>query len=117
MSIRTTSSFTVIESITLGADGNAPAIDVSKYDKYSYQITFTYGMGDTSAGNVSLQVSDNNVLFSTVTSSILAFTSATTNHVIEVTEVGHQWSQVNIDNTAGTGGTCKITFFGIALTD
>lgn len=117
MGVRTTNSFTVIESITVGADGNSPALDVSKYTQYSYQVIFTYVGMEDSAGTVTLQVSDNNVLFSSITSSTLNFTSTTTNNLIEVLQVGHQWSRIAIDNTSGSGGTAKVTFFGIIITD
>lgn len=117
MGVRTTNSFTVIESISIAADGNAPSIDVSKYSYYSYQIIFDSSGGATSAGSIALQVSDNNVVFTTISSSILAYTNTTVTHMVEVTSVGHQWSRINIDNTSGTGGTAKVTFFGVVLTD
>lgn len=117
MGVRTSNSLTVIETITIGADGFTPALDVSKYTTYSYQITFTYSGGDNSAGTVTLQVSDNNALFSSISSSVLNYTSATTNNIFEVLSVGHQWSRLAIDNTSGSGGTAKVTFFGVVITD
>ncbi len=117
MGVRTTNSFTVIESITLGADGTTPAIDVSQYSSYSFQMFYTYSGGDNSAGTVTLQVSDNNVLFSPITSSTLNYSSTTTSNFFEVTSVGHQWAQLIIDNTSGSGGTGKVTFFGVVITD
>jgi hypothetical protein len=103
MSVRTTNNYTVIESISIAADGNAPSIDVSKYSYYSYQIVFDSSGGATSAGNIALQVSDNNAFFTTIASTVLAYTNTTVTHIIEVTSVGHQWSRINIkvthDNT------------------
>ncbi len=117
MGVRTTNSFTVVESISVAADGNTPAIDVSKYTTYSYQISFTYAGMEDSAGTVTLQVSDNNVLFSSISSSTLNYSNTTTNNIFEVLSVGHQWSRLTIDNVSGSGGTAKVTFFGIVITD
>lgn len=116
MGVKTTREFTVIESITLGADGYSPALNVDVFDKYSYQITFNAG-GGSSAGNISVEVSDNNAGFNTLAGTTLAFTAATTSHMIEVLQVAHGYSRIFFDNTSGTGGTAKVIFKGVIYTD
>lgn len=108
--MKQTVDLVIKESQALGADFTTPAISVAPYQLVSLQIIFDFSGGATSAGDVSLQSSNDGVNFSTVPSSTLAYTNATTNHIIELQRVGFKFLRLaNKDKGAGgTGGTAKV---------
>ena len=106
--MKQTVDLTIIESQALGASFNTPAINVSPYQLVSMQIIFDFSGGATSAGSVSLQSSNDGVNFSTVPSSSLSYTNATTNHIIELQRVGFKFLRLANTHSTGTGGTAKV---------
>lgn len=106
--MKQTVDLVIKESQNLGAGFDTPAISVAPYALVSVQIIFTFGGGASSAGTVSLESSNDGVNFSTVPSSSLAYTNATTNHIIELQRVGFKFLRLHNAHTSGSGGTAKI---------
>lgn len=117
MGTQRTRDLTIVDSITLGANGNSPSIDVSQYARFSIQTVFTYSGGDNSTGTVKLQASNDNFNFSDVPDSTLNFTSTTGNNLQNVVEFSFPYVRVAVTNTTGSGGTAKITIHAVYITD
>lgn len=99
--------FTNLSGQSLGADFDAPGVDVSQWDKYTIQINFTHD--GTSAGDMKLQTSVDNAVYVDYPGSTQAV-AAQTAIVWEVTSKGHRYVRVNWNNTAGTGSSCDVKY-------
>jgi hypothetical protein len=110
MAAQKTLTVNVIENLSLSATAKAPPIDVSRYENGSFQFIFTYTGGNNSAGNVRIDVSNENVptSFSEYPNSSLNFLNTTASHIIEFTQFASRYYMPVITNTSGTGGTVRI---------
>lgn len=94
-------------SLTTGVTSGLTDVSVFSNNGGSFQYIFTFG-GGTSAGNVYIETSNDGTNWSLYPSSTLAYTSATTNHVIQVEKFGTKFVRAVVTNTSGTGGTVNV---------
>lgn len=103
---------TFILDADLGSDVTSPNMLVGKFQTYSIGIVFTYAGLEDSAGDMSLETSDDGVNFKKMDGSDIAYTAASTYERYEMTLVAHKYFRVVMVNSSGTGGTVTMKLFG-----
>lgn len=105
----------LILNLSLDSDTFGPDVNVRRFSTYSFQVNFTYGMGDTAAGNISLQIRNKgSTVWYDAPGTSVAFTSASVSEMFGVAKADyhHTNARLKIDNTSGTGGTITVYFGG-----
>jgi hypothetical protein len=105
-----TSVNTIILTTTTIVPLNTGANDISPFSKASYQLVWDYTLGGDSAGNVTLQTSDDGVNFVNYPSAVVPFTSTSLSDMFEFTSIGIRWCRLNFDIVSGSGG--QVTVYG-----
>jgi len=100
-------------ALSLAADGATGGVNISSFAALpgSVAAVYTYGVGEDSAGTITLQASVDNVNFNDVPDTTVAFTSAS---VCDEWAMLSGWPSVyyrlSVNNTSGSGGTAAVTF-------
>jgi hypothetical protein len=108
---------TIGTNLSLAADSNTGAFNIARFARASFQFTFTYSGGETAAGSINLQVSNDGVVFTTYPASTVAYTAASTSAILELSVISFKWVRFNIDNSSGTGGLVSILGNFVEITD
>lgn len=113
---KTTAYWPILTSQSIAANYSTPAIDVEQYDGYSIQNVFS-GLAPTASGTFSLEISNDNVNFSTYPSSATNFASGTTNQMWEVTTKRHKYVRVSLSGSATASGACSTNIYAELFTE
>lgn len=104
---KTTIDVVPFVAFTLASDGFTGSINIAQFSALSLQLVYTFGMGDTSAGTITLQISNNGTNWEDASGTSVAFTAASTGTIYGDAqfEFPVKWIRLKVDNTSGTGGT------------
>lgn len=111
----------LIVAQSLSANYNSDAILIEQMDTCSFQLDFTYGGGDDSAGDIKIQISNNGGTWVDMEDKTIAFTNASTTNIIGLDMRGFSMSstvccaayaRLKIKHDSGTGGTVGCIFHG-----
>jgi len=108
---------TMASALSLGADSATGAFNIARFTRASFQMNFTYVGGETSAGTIDLQVSNDGTVFTNYPSSTVNYTSSSTSAIIELSVISFKFVRFNINNTSGSGGLVTIIGNFIEITD